>query len=243
MKTIVSLFDHGGTWSSPYLAAGWNVVRVDMLIDPESVGNSVCIQGDVQQVTDRAIHGAINLANQGKYGIISVEDAVYAYDGHRAVDVVISATPCTAFTRAGVAHWKKWDANGTTQMHLDVFDHQFKLIQSLGAPCWALENPPGRLANKKGSGIRQDILGRPAYQFDPWEFVPGSADPEHPENYTKLTYLWGSFCAPEKHELREKPDMSRYGKLGRIQWLGGANKRLRSKTPVMFAEAFFRANS
>lgn len=255
-KILVSLFDHSGTWSQPYTDAGWTVVRVDSLIDPDSVSNCLGIQGDIMKCSSLAILGAIFMAEKLQYkGVLSIREALDAY--HVASSfmssieilteltphMVLSATPCTVFTKAGVRHWKKWNGDGTTKTHLNLFDHQLAIIKALDPENWALENPPGRLSNKSGTGLRQDVLGMPPYSFHPWHFVPGLDEPDHEEQYTKHTHLWGRFNAPKTNEKMDKPDNSKYKGHGRIQWLGGKNKRLRSKTPKMFAKAFFEANS
>jgi hypothetical protein len=255
-KTLVSLFDHSGTWSKPYADAGWTVVRVDSLIDPGSVSDCLGIQGDIMECSSLAILGAVFMASEcGAVGVITVDEAFDAYNSMSSFmtsdsilktfrpDMVISATPCTAFTKAGTRHWKKWDSDGTTDFHLGLFDRQLSIIEDLDPGSWAVENPPGRLANKNGTGLRQSSLGKPSYSFHPWYFVPGLDSPDHEEQYTKHTHLWGSFNNPKFNTRMCKPDNSKYKGHGRIQWLGSSNKRLRSKTPKMFAKAFFESNS
>lgn len=250
-KVLISLFDYSGTWSKPFYENGWKVVRVDMAVDPDSEHQGLCIVGDITKLDASCLRAAAWQAQCGKTGVFTIGEveawvaAMIICNRYTDVDAVISATPCTAFTRAGTGHWKKWDQDGTTEAALALFDHQHKLIQDLSPGWWALENPPGRLANKSGTGLRQDVLGPPAYQFHPWEFVPGQIYKDstpHEEAYTKQTYLWGTFKPPKKNVLRQKPDMSKYGKHGRIQWLGSKNKRLRSKTPTLFSQAFYEAN-
>ena len=38
-KTILSLFDHNGAWSGPYLDAGHNVVHIDLKHDANRSAN------------------------------------------------------------------------------------------------------------------------------------------------------------------------------------------------------------
>jgi len=109
---------------------------------------------------------------------------------------------------------------------------------------WALENPNGYL---------KKFLGKPALEFDPFEF----GDP-----YTKRTQIWGMF-----NELKKKPvkprDFEHPTSKGAKDFVScvehfadlkqipegyldktGINRRatLRSMTPQGFAKAFYEAN-
>jgi len=92
---------------------------------------------------------------------------------------------------------------------------------------WALENPNGML---------KWFLGKPTYEFEPYEFG---------DNYRKHTYLWGYFNEPIKCPIScDKPKFDKlltreihpewYGKLSRTE--------RRAITPKGFAKAFFEAN-
>jgi len=105
---------------------------------------------------------------------------------------------------------------------------------------WALENPGGFL---------KFFLGRPAIEFDPYEY----GDP-----YTKKTHIWGWFNIPPKNpvlwgdkksyvgmgikELRERNLETRK----KFEYSPGCGLSyasvLRSITPQGFAQAFFDAN-
>jgi len=79
-KILVSLFDHSGTWSQPYTDAGWTVVRVDSLIDPDSVSNCLGVEGDIMECSSLAIFGAIFMAEKLQHkGVISIREALDAY--------------------------------------------------------------------------------------------------------------------------------------------------------------------
>lgn len=92
---------------------------------------------------------------------------------------------------------------------------------------WALENP---------NGLLKRFLGKPAFEFDPWEFG---------DNYKKRTHLWGWFNEPKKNPIQcDKPKFDRlktkeihpefYGQYDR--------KARRAITPQGFAKAFYEAN-
>lgn len=92
---------------------------------------------------------------------------------------------------------------------------------------WALENPNGML---------KWFLGKPAFEFNPYDFG---------DNYKKKTHLWGYFNIPQKNPIKcNKPKFDRlktkeihgeyYGKHNRTE--------RRAITPSGFAKAFFKAN-
>jgi len=92
---------------------------------------------------------------------------------------------------------------------------------------WALENPNGML---------KWFLGKPAFQFNPYDFG---------DNYKKNTHLWGCFNEPKKNPIEcTMPKFDRmmskdihpemFGKLTR--------QERRAITPAGFAKAFYEAN-
>ena len=88
---------------------------------------------------------------------------------------------------------------------------------------WALENPTGYL---------RQFLGKPALNFQPYEFGDKSK---------KRTDIWGYFKEPKKKPIL-KPD---YPRKGKGSWVGDLNtpgQKERSITPPGFAKAFFKAN-
>ena len=102
---------------------------------------------------------------------------------------------------------------------------------------WALENPNGML---------KYFLGKPAFEFSPYEFGDG---------YKKRTYLWGWFNEPKKNpepivygkvSLNPKT-MRKFDKLASREIAPEMFGKLtrqerRAITPAGFAKAFFRAN-
>ena len=107
---------------------------------------------------------------------------------------------------------------------------------------WALENPNGML---------KYFLGKPAFDFNPWEFG---------DEYQKRTHLWGWFNEPEKSVLKPpKGDLALYNKSltpsKRIKFDKLKTKDIapefygkltrterRAITPAGFAKAFFKEN-
>jgi len=91
-----------------------------------------------------------------------------------------------------------------------------------GLRWWALENPRGYL---------NQFLGRPAFEFYPFEFG---------DSYFKKTFLWGWFKAPRKLSL-EKIIQNRNPILS-FENCCSKDPIIRSQTSPGFARAFFKAN-
>jgi len=100
---------------------------------------------------------------------------------------------------------------------------------------WALENPKGLL---------EWFLGKPAFEFHPWEFGDG---------YSKRTCLWGHFNPPQKNPNKKlfdkkfdyllREELEEIRSIGDIVYQNSkTRKSLRSITPPHFAQAFFEAN-
>jgi len=132
---------------------------------------------------------------------------------------ILAAPPCTHFAVSG-ARWWEGKGDGALLEGLAVVDACIRIVFACKPRWWALENPVGRLVK---------YLGKPKMMFNPCDY----GDP-----YTKKTCLWGEFTLPMKknrvipvegskmHRLPPSPD----------RW------RLRSETPMGFANAFFEAN-
>lgn len=112
-----------------------------------------------------------------------------------------------------------------------IWECQYKLAgpysKTTPLKFWALENPHGLLKR---------FLGKPTYQFNPYDF----GDP-----YQKNTHLWGWFNEPKKSPIEvdtvkfdrlktKEIHPEQYGKLTRLE--------RRSITPAGFAKAFFEVN-
>jgi hypothetical protein len=143
---------------------------------------------------------------------------------------IISQPPCTHFAGSGARWWKEKGDQSLLQ-GLSVVDACLRMVAVCQPVWWMLENPVGRL---------RDYIGPPAFSFNPCDYAGLSG--EH-EAYTKKTLLWGNFIPPlpviiggdysmppihgsKMHKLPPSPERA----------------KLRSKTPVGFAKAFFIAN-
>ena len=132
---------------------------------------------------------------------------------------ILAAPPCTHFSVSGARWWKGKGVEALLD-GLSVVDACLRIIFACKPVWWALENPVGRLRN---------YLGQPKMSFNPCDY----GDP-----YTKRTYLWGDFNPPMKKNRVLPSEGSKMHRLPPSvdRW------RLRSKTPIGFAMAFFEAN-
>ena len=99
---------------------------------------------------------------------------------------------------------------------------------------WCLENPNGWL---------KFFLGKPIFEFDPYEFG---------DNYSKKTHLWGYFNSPRILPLFDKNRHTPFKRMSAkkdFKSIGDnifrnakTRQELRSITPPKFAQAFFEAN-
>ena len=169
------------------------------------------------------------------------DNDVRTYEPPKNVYGILAAPPCTMFSFARMSAKKPRDlAEGmeTVIACLNIiWKCQYKIKSSTqkSAPLkfWCLENP---------NGLLKMFLGKPAYQFDPWEFG---------HNYTKKTYLWGWFNEPIKtvfnKDLVMTDEDKRRCKINNrilpdyIRKLSSTSGK-RAITPAKFAQAFFEAN-
>lgn len=157
---------------------------------------------------------------------------------------ILAAPPCTMFSFARTKANKQRDLKEGMEIVracLNIIWQCMEVKQetkhkTLPLKFWALENPNGML---------KFLLGKPAFEFNPWEFGDG---------YKKKTHLWGWFNEPKKkivspgfnkdHNHNKLPKFDRmkskdiapemFGKLTR--------QERRAITPEGFAKAFFKAN-
>lgn len=145
------------------------------------------------------------------------------FPGH--VHGILAAPPCRVFCRPGARLWESW---GEAELldGLALVDACLRFVAVCRPAWWALENPPGRL---------DKWLGPPALSFHPCDF----GDP-----YTKHTYLWGRFAAPERCpvEPEKYPDHLPPGRRDRTSRMSSSWRNERAMTPAGFAKAFFEAN-
>ncbi len=116
-RTVLSLFDYTGIWSAPYLAAGANVIQIDLK------------------------HGIDVMDLCGRWLMRNVMDHFGKVDG------ILAAPPCTDFAVSGAQYWKAKDADGRTARSTEVVLQVLRIVDFCKPDWWALENPVGRLAN------------------------------------------------------------------------------------------------
>jgi hypothetical protein len=229
MRLILSLCDYSGAWSRPYVGPGYKVIRVD----PK--------HGGVDQGGRGMTAGAV-----GEFRLIPMDDGGWALpmtvgaliphlDELGPIWGVMAAPPCTDFANSGSRHWARKDAEGLTDVSVQIVRDCLTVAERAQA-WWVLEQPVGR--------IRWFVpeLGKPNTYFDPCDFAGRADDPEA-EAYTKKTCLYGSFNPNLRRDRREPVRVCAQGSW--VQKLGGSSERtkeLRSKTPEGFARAFREAN-
>ena len=142
-KTILSLCDASGSWSQPYVDAGYYVHRVDLKYEPGTT-----------QVTKNVFHLGCDITRM---------DWPWTWP----IDGVLAAPSCTCFCRPGSQHWFKMDFYRETERDMKLWRACLRLATKaaeLFGAWWALENPPGR---------HRDLMpeiGDPSWQFQPWEY-------------------------------------------------------------------------
>lgn len=194
-KIILDLCGGTGSWSKPYVDAGYDV-RVVTLPDHD----------------------------------------VRTYEPPKKVWGILAAPPCPMFSHTRTVAKEPRDIKGA----LEIVNACLRIIQQVqyDTPTgrkktpltwWALENPL--------HGILPQLIGRPAFTFDPWEFGDG---------YKKRTALWGNFTDPKKGDYK-KPNVPKFDRLLTKEIHGDHYGKLtrterRAITPAGFAKAFFEAN-
>jgi hypothetical protein len=239
MKTLLSLFDYTGFWSAPFARNGWNVIQWDIKL--------------LEEMDIMNLHSAEYILDELGWDI----------------DGILAAAPCTDFAASGSRWWAEKDADGRTELSVELVRQVLRLVDLFrptdpdyeGGFFWTIENPVGRIGKLTG-------LDDPIY-FDPFEFA-GYLNPTdrqltdldrirhkrgvsvtQAENqfildmnaYTKRTGLWGEF----NRRLKRRPIAPVLGTPNGspIHRLGGDSDRtkaIRSVTPAGFAQAFYEAN-
>lgn len=145
------------------------------------------------------------------------------YTPHEKIHGILAAPPCTEFSVA------KANAVRDFGSAMNTVQHCLRIIwlsrKRLGLKWWAMENPRGFL---------RQFIGRPAFEFQQWEFGDDGIKP---------TDLWGYFNNPIKtvwHKPKGLTTLFPNGKTNSKNWSGSAAKR--AVTPPGFAKAFFEAN-
>ena len=173
---------------------------------------------------------------------------VRTYKPPKNVYGILAAPPCTMFSLARTKAIKPRDLEEGMEIVracLNIIWSYMEIQQDtakkkLPLKFWALENPNGML---------KYFLGKPAFEFNPYEFGDG---------YKKRTMLWGWFNEPKKkvgdilvdspyHSLNPAK-MKKFDKLASREIAPEMFGKLtrqerRAITPAGFAKAFFEANN
>ena len=154
---------------------------------------------------------------------------------------IISAPPCTDFTRAGAWNWKWKDKHGLTKNSIGLVKRVLSIVEYVKPEFWALENPPGRIMR-----LVPELEAVPLFWFQPWWYAGYSSNP-HSENYSKKTGLWGHFNQNlPRYELTRLEKVNGNWTKQRVQTFTekfNSRRSDRSRTPEGFSEAFYRANN
>jgi hypothetical protein len=241
MKTVLSLFDHTGTWSAPWRDAGHDVIEVDIqnwvpidIMDADTADYCLDVYGSPDVIL--AAPPCTDFASSGAQ-YWGAKDA----DGRTAksLDLVMQVLRMVDLYRPT--------------------DEDY--LREHGDLVWCIENPVGRLSKLI------PCLGDPWY-FHPHEFAgwcdlppadlmrldelrsrggsgvtSSDADFVMRSNaYTKKTGLWGNFARPERRVLDPVKVCAQGSPLMRQGGSGSGTKNYRSATPDGFARAFYAAN-
>lgn len=236
---ILSLFDNSGQWAKPFADAGCDVYCIDIQRDGDL--------GDIR-----------------KFSVARLIEELGLDD----VDGILSANPCTDFTRSGALHWKRKDADGSTAASVELVLQTLRTVEYFQPDFWVIENPIGRLPTLVPQLTVPSIT---RFTWDPCNFagyldftaadlerIQGLRDKERlalpfdrsdinfireANLYTKRTVLWGDYKIPETKHIAP---ISVCEQGSWLQTYGGKSERTknaRSETPEGFARAFAAANA
>jgi hypothetical protein len=168
---------------------------------------------------------------------------VFKYKPPENIYGILAAPTCTHFSYARTKAKTPRDLENAMKLVKRcleiIWECQYKLEKPTSLKTtlkfWAIENPRGFL---------KSFLGKPALEFQPWEFG---------DEYMKLTHVWGNFKIPEKtvkYYQKTEKDCINSRKLPELPKGCEYNKKCglnltqvrRSITPTGFATAFFNAN-
>lgn len=256
---VLSLCDHSGAWSQPYVDLGYLVLRVDpkhAAIDHGGSGYTVGEAGSglVERMPDGGFGlgltaGALasRMEEEGGYYLDNLLAPYYQQYGYDCCEVwgVLIAAPCTDFASSGARWFAAKDADGRTADSVSIVRDCLRVKDAAQPDWWVLENPVGRIQRCVPE------LGDPLMRFDPCDYAALAVHPER-EAYTKRTALYGEFNADLPTGYAMEPvyyyKTSKSGKVLRGSWmwakLGGKSERtkeLRSVTPTGFSRAFAAA--
>lgn len=211
-KTILSLFDYTGTWSQPYVDAGYNVIRIDKQIEGIDIAD-FCVEYIAEELDlPPFVHG------------------------------ILSAVPCTEFAVSGALHFKKKDADGRTARALDLLDKTMATVEYYtvtdqdviddgfpGLQWWVFENPVSRIGT-----LRPWLKQFGKFYFDPCDY----GDPY--EKKTELWGEFNK-TGLENLKDRVEPTLGK-NYIRDMKGAGQERQNARSATPPGFCKAWFEAN-
>ena len=154
---------------------------------------------------------------------------IYTYKPTEDIYGILAAPPCTMFsfarTKAKTSR-DLWSGMKCVRACLEIIWYCMEIKQdtkkkTTALKFWALENP---------NGLLKYFLGKPAFEFNPYEFG---------DMYKKKTHLWGWFNEPKKLYFN-KPKLPKFGSDKPISFR--FNKEIKSITPSGFAQAFYEVN-
>jgi hypothetical protein len=238
-QVIISMFDYTGTWSKPFVDAGYTVLMFD--IQHEGKGTFDIFDGE--EICDALTEGKKLLKIGGEllfnFSYYAIETKECLEKAGKKVVGILSATPCTTFAVSGAQHWPKHDTESFDEVdrrygwfaakHFDspkeynivLVDATKTWIETFEPAFYAMENPVGRIA-------ALNSLPEPTLTFHPYLYG---------DTYTKKTQLWGVFNPYLPQAAVDPVEGSKMA-----EKLGSSNKIERSTTPTGFAYSFFMAN-
>lgn len=123
-KIVLSLFDLSGTWSQPWVEAGYQVYRFDIQDDP--------------------FYGDIN-----NFNVEFFNDLFANFEGQE-IYAILAACPCTDFAGSGARHFAAKDLDGRTEASIELVYQTLRTIEYFKPAIWAIENPVGRIEKLTG---------------------------------------------------------------------------------------------
>lgn len=123
-KIVLSLFDLSGTWSQPWVDAGYQVYCFDIQDDP--------------------FYGDIN-----NFNVEFFSDLFADFEG-QDIYAILAACPCTDFAVSGARHFAAKDLDGRTQASIELVYQTLRTIEYFKPSIWAIENPVGRIERLSG---------------------------------------------------------------------------------------------
>ncbi len=184
-KILISLYDHSGNWSEPYLKDGWAVLRIDLK-------NGL----DVMDFHAGRFLATYQENNNGRVPKIGL----------------LIAQPCTCYALCGNRHKKARLLSGEFAEAQKLVAKSKEIIdffQAVGIlDFWVMENPKTDI-HKKNLWI-----GPIMQKFNPCDFAGYSDMPDN-DRYNKETWLFGQFnpLLPKRLEpiYKENPGWKNLG--------------------------------